>query len=75
MFTSPLIEDTLLLTVTLIDAALVSILLLMSLRPCEPGLRSYILAFLTLAAIAFLSLHEQILDISDPIIEHFKRRA
>lgn len=75
MFTFTLIdEDAVLLIVTLIDAALLSILLLISLRTCTPAVRTYILALFVFAVLSFLFLHEQILDISEPIIEHFKQR-
>lgn len=73
MFTSTLIEDTVLLTVTLIDAALLTVLLLISFRSCTPAVRSYVLTFLVLAVLAFLFLHDQTLDTSEPIIEHFER--
>lgn len=70
MFTSKPIEDTVLLAVTLIDAALLAILLLSSLYACTPAVRSYILSLLLLVLLALIFLHEQLLDISDPLIQH-----
>jgi len=63
-----------LLTVTLIDAALLAILLLISLRACSSAVRSYILAGLVFPVLTFLFLHEQILGISGPIIKQFKHQ-
>ena len=71
MFTSTIIEDRVLLTVTLIDAALLGILLLISLRAHAPVLTSY-QSFLSIAVALLLVLFvKRILDISIPIIEQF----
>lgn len=71
MFTSTIIEDRVLLTVTLIDAALLGILLLISLRAHAPVL-TLCLSFLSIVAVLlFVLFFKQILDISIPIIEQF----
>ncbi len=75
MFTSPLIEETVLLTVTVIDSALVAILLLTSLRACTPATHFCILTVLTVAVLAFYLAQEQILDIREQVGEYFRPTA
>jgi hypothetical protein len=71
--TTSAIEDFTYITVTLVDAAVItSILLLIALRACTPAVRSYILALGVAAVFAFLFLHEQLLDLSEPVIEQFR---
>jgi len=75
MFTSSLIEETVLLTVTVIDSALVAILLLTSLRACIPATHLYILTVLAVAALAFFLAQEQILDIRQRVGGYFRPTA
>lgn len=71
MFDFTSLEDAALLSITLIDAALLTALLLIAIRTCSSAVRSYILAFLVLAVLAALFVHEQVLNISDERIEAF----
>jgi len=65
------IEDTVLLTVTFIDAALLATLLLIVLRSCTSAVRSWIFAFLIPFVLLTLFLYDQYLDISEPSVEAF----
>lgn len=71
MFTSTIIEDRVLLTVTLIDAALLGVLLLISLRAHAPVLTSYLSFTSIVVVLLFVLLVKRILVISTPIIEQF----
>jgi len=75
MFTLPLIGETVLLTVTVIDSALVAILLLTSLRACISATHFYTSPVLAVAALTFFLVQEQILDISRQVGEYFRPTA
>lgn len=67
----PSIEDILLLSITLIDAVLLVLVLLILLRSLPASVRNYILAGGVLVFLTFLFTQEQSLDISEPAIEKF----
>jgi hypothetical protein len=72
--TSFAIENSLLLTATLIDAFLLMILLLLQLRRCTSAAASYFLALIILAVLGFLFLQDQFfLDTTEPGIETLQR--
>ena len=62
-------EDKLLLTLTLIDVALLAILLLIALKNSTSAARSYTLACLVFTVILYLFLQHQYLNASEPNIE------
>ena len=69
-FTSLLTDDTVLLTVTLIDAALLIVLALITIEnSTSVAARSFLLASLVFAVLVFLFLQDQYLGISEPSIE------
>lgn len=68
-----LIEDTVLLTITLIETALLAILLLIALKSCTPAASFYALAFAVFAIFLFLFFQEQLFDIAEPLIETFQK--
>ena len=72
IFTSILIEDTVLLTVALIDTAVLAILLLIRLITTTSAVRTYILALLVFSALRFLFLHDQDLNIGALSVENFQ---
>ena len=68
-FTAIGIEDTVLLTVILIEVALLLVLLLIGLINSTTATRSYISAFLVFAVLLFLFLQDQLYGINEPAIE------
>lgn len=68
-FTAIGIEDTVLLTIILIEVALLLVLLLIGLLNSTPATRSYISAFLVFAVLLFLFFQDQLYGISEPAIE------
>lgn len=73
-FKPVVIENAFLLTVLLIDAVLLSILLLIRLRTLSSAVASYVLAVTVLIVLVFLFLQDQwLLDTIEPGIETFRR--
>ena len=70
--TSIFIEDTVLLTVALIDAATLAVLLLKGLITTTSAVRTYFLALLVCSTLLFLFLHDQYLEIGELSVEDFQ---
>jgi hypothetical protein len=68
---STVIEDKVLLTVVIIDAALLVAFLLIGIHKTTPATRSYIFAALIIAVLLFLFFQDQLYGISEPGIETF----
>ena len=71
-FVATVIEDKVLLAVSLIDAALLALLLLIGIKNTTPAARSYIFASLVIAFLLFLFVQDQLYDYSEPGIETFQ---
>ena len=70
-FVATVIEDKVLLTVSLIDAALLALFLLIGIKKTTPAARSYIFASLVIAVLLFLFVQDQLYGFSEPGIETF----
>ena len=68
-FTAIGIEDTVLLTIILIEVALLLVLLLIGVLNSTPATRSYICAIVVFAVLLFLFFQDQLYGISEPAIE------
>ena len=71
-FASLLIENRILLTVILIDAALLAIALSIAFKNCSSASSSYVFACLVFAVLLFLFLQDQVIAIHEPSIETFQ---
>lgn len=71
LFMSTVIEDKVLLTVVIIDAALLVAFLLIGVHKTTPAARSYIFAALIIAVLLFLFFQDQLYGFGEPGIETF----
>jgi hypothetical protein len=71
LFLSTVIENKVLLSVVVIDAALLLVFLLTGVRKTPPAARSYVFASLIIATLLFLFLQDQLREISEPGIEAY----
>lgn len=66
LFAATLIEDKILLTVTIIDAVLLGVLLLIAIRNATSAATSFAIVHCVLLALLVLFLHDQVYTVSEP---------